>query len=486
MNPLSKPQHAVTTGAKLIILLCSIALLVYNVLRIINIPMTIDESGIVSHMPSYYDIVTLRNVSANNHILNTVIRKFLAETFHNTSPFIMRMGNLLALPLFLGSTYLLLRRLFDKPVWIVGGFLFIVLNPFMFEFWGLSRGYGLSMAFMAASVYCFIVYLQDERQRYLWLCQLWAILGVYSNFTILNFYVSLAATIIILPLLFKKSGRLVPVPNRLPALLISAAVLYLLVAGPIQALREHNELYYGGETSLVADTLDSLTKSSFMINYESRFIKALNNLILLVIGIGGAYWTIMYCKHKGDRAKTGVALFLLFLLPVISIYLQHLLLHVKYLLDRTALFLVILFKLQLIYFLYFFSQRKRSIATAGLVLITCVAVINFARLMNITRTWMWWFDSNNVVVLERMLNERTTKAGKIKVRTNGLFIPSFMYYTDSKYASAFYLVDYTDKPITNDTSYQYYYVNREQAAVLKDYVTDTAFGDVFFLMKRKW
>lgn len=482
------PIRQPSVKVKLIILLFSVALIVCNVLRMLHVPMTHDEIGAVSQLPSYHDIFTLHPVTANNHILNSIIRKFLVETFHNTSPFMIRLDNLLALVLFLYSLYLLLRRLFDKPFWIVAGFLFVVLNPFLFEFWGLSRGYGLSIAFMTASIYSLVVYLQDNKQSQLWLCQFWAVLAVYSSFVLLNFYVSLAGITVLLPLLFNKENGIKQALKSLPALAVSAIIIYLLVAAPIQALRSHNELYYGGNLGLVSDTLKSLTNDSFMINYESSFIKWLNRLIRGIIMLSVVYWVVQYFREKDDKIKTGVAFMLLLIMPLAAISLQHHLLQVKYLIDRTALFLVILFKLQLLYTVYHLSQKKPRIAQAALLFMTCFAIVNFARLINISRSWSWWSDANNIVVLNRMIDQQKNKPGKIKIRTDWIFAPPFIYYTDTKYRDAFYPVMYIHTPVTNDTSYNYYYIRGDESGVLQEnYTCDTAFfNGMYVLMKRKW
>jgi hypothetical protein len=476
-------------SAKLLALLISAVLIVYNILRMLYIPMTHDEAGAVLQLPSYYDLVTLKTVTANNHILNSVLRKFFVEALHNTSPFVLRLDNLLALALFLYAAYKLLQRLFDKPLWLLAGFVFLVLNPYLFEFWGLSRGYGLSIAFMTASICCWIIYLQDKKISKLWLSLFCAILAVYSNFSLLNFYLALAASTLILPFLFDKNDGFKIFAKSLLPLTVSAVLLFLMIATPLKALYDHHELYYGGTIGLRSDTLKSLIDCSFMINYDSQLMRWVNRLIFAYIYLTSAYWILACFRQKDERTRMGTALFLLFILPVIGISLQHYLFGVKYLIDRTALFFVILFKLQLLYTAWHFSQKQLKIARAALLLLACLACANFVRLANIRHTWSWWYDSNNIVVLNRMIDEHKDQPGKIKVRTNWVFAPSFIYYTSTDYNSSFQPIAYIHTPVTvKDTSYHYYYIPANESTILTgDYVRDTSFfGDQFVLMKRKW
>ena len=133
--------------------------------------------------------------TANHHILNTYMMRAFSIVF-GESKFVLRSPNLVAHLLFLFFGYLILTRL--KKQWLViAAYLSLNLNPFLLEFFSLARGYGLSMGFMTAGLWMFLMHLEkqtDQQKKpiqFLYGAFICAALAVLSNFMMTYFYVGL-------------------------------------------------------------------------------------------------------------------------------------------------------------------------------------------------------------------------------------------------------------------------------------------------------
>jgi hypothetical protein len=117
---------------RVIAIVFAAGLIVLNIIRIAWVPLTCDESPSRTDMLlGYWDYIHLTKVTANIHILNSILRKFCIETFGNT-PFFLRLPNLLGQIGFLILSYLLLSRIIKNGYWRLGAFMLINLNPFLF------------------------------------------------------------------------------------------------------------------------------------------------------------------------------------------------------------------------------------------------------------------------------------------------------------------------------------------------------------------
>lgn len=470
------------------ILLLSLILVIYNIARIVGVSITHDEVITPVLMQSYGHYITMSQVTANNHILNSVLRKFFIELFGNYDLFTVRLDSLLAQLAFLAFSYLLLKRLFAKNAWLLAGFLLLNLNPFMFDFWGLSRGYGLSLAFMMGGIYFLVSYIQLKRPQHLWLYLLMGILAVWSNFALLNFYVASIAVLMAEHVLFFDRNKLkIFLKQELATLALMSFAIYLLVGEPIRKLRESNELYYGGDAGLMKDTLYGLVRETFSFHFESPYIAYVSYVVIVSLLLTSIYWPIAFIKNRhDDKTRVGILLWLLLMIPLCSIKVQHKFLHTKYLIDRTALFLIVLYILQLIYSLYCLSYYKKWAATVLICIITFLFTGNFIKSINTDHTQMWLFDRYDTIVLDKMLKESKNKKDKITVRTDWIFAPSFIYYWEKKYKGRFKEFKYIKEKPGGDTSYDYYYLLRDDTAdISSKYLIDTTFFEGWSMLLKK-
>ena len=154
------PVKKITRDATHQIFLIAVFLAIYNIIRVLKVSVTYDEA--LTYMlyvnNRYKNIIACDPVVANDHIFNSLLAKICVNLFDQNA-FFLRLPNIIAHLIYLLYGYLLLHYLFrGKRWWIFCGFLLLNLNPFLFDFWGLCRGYGLSIAFMMASLYHLLRY----------------------------------------------------------------------------------------------------------------------------------------------------------------------------------------------------------------------------------------------------------------------------------------------------------------------------------------
>lgn len=122
----------------------------YMVCRAWSVPITIDESI------TYFQFVSKGiwlpdsvSWNANNHILNSLLTIWSEKMFGN-SELALRLPNLLAGFLYVGYAVRWSNRI-QNPFSALTLFIGLTSSQFLLDFFGVCRGYGLSMAFLSVS-----------------------------------------------------------------------------------------------------------------------------------------------------------------------------------------------------------------------------------------------------------------------------------------------------------------------------------------------
>lgn len=176
-----------------------VALFVYILLRAINVSISIDEQGsyfmFVTHgeiFPEKYDVF-----SANNHALNTALMCLTSKWF-GPGILSLRLPNVLAGALYIFSIAMMARRIKSS---LAGAlvFLFATTNPFLIEYFGLARGYGLANGFLAFALWQIWKYCDDGyRWKNLAIALCSCVLVVFANYSYLNIILPLAGCIFLI------------------------------------------------------------------------------------------------------------------------------------------------------------------------------------------------------------------------------------------------------------------------------------------------
>lgn len=461
----------------------SLLLVAFNIVRISSVSITHDEALTYQRYvsQSYDAIVNNPQLTANNHILNSVLAKFFISTFADDI-FFLRLPSLIGHIIYLLFSLLVARRLFRQNLWAIGCFLLLQLNPFMFEFWGLSRGYGLAIALLMGSLHFLLQYLQKHKPTTLIFSFLFLAAGIYTNFSLLNVATGIITVLIVNVLAINKKRF------TLNTAIVSAgalAAIYFLVSRPIATLRARKELYYGGETGFIKDTIGSLLQESFYLKKNTDVVFIMAVCIAALVILSGIAWIVKTVMAGNKEHITGLSLWLLLTVPAFAILVQHWVFDTKFLIDRTALFFYPLF---FVYVLYSLSKTKvpepwRKAIVAGLL---ALFIVNFITNASVSTTRIWHYDSHTPWLVDRMVNLKKNE-GKIKVYYDWMYEPSIRYYVPRNNAEDFDHLEGRYESVYEKTAYDFYLVRPWEIEKIPDiYTVDTVFADsTFYLYKRK-
>jgi len=188
-NPMEPPRRAAYLA---LVSVLSGGFFAYAVLRAIRVPFTIDEAQTYIRYLSAAPSAIFDFGVANNHFLNTLLAKLFSSIF-GSGELVLRLPSLLSYALYLYFGFRLLDR-FVSPMTAVLGFLLLNLNPYVLDFFSLSRGYGLSLGLTMASLHFFLRFLAGPgrgspgRPRDAALSLAAGAAAVLSNFSLLTLY----------------------------------------------------------------------------------------------------------------------------------------------------------------------------------------------------------------------------------------------------------------------------------------------------------
>lgn len=210
-----------------------------------------------------------------------------------------------------------------------------------------------------------------------------------------------------------------------------------VTAGPLYLLRRDGQLFFGGTTGVVADTVGSLVTGTA---YGAVPAPAVAGLTLALLILAATILLVMLARSApagAHRPFRGAALGLAVLIPIAAqIVLQHRLLGTPYPTGRTAIYLLPL----LLLFLVMFAG---ALATAGRVvrgLVTFVMLVlaagstwNLVRAANLSRTLDWPQDRSTVEMLNEVVHSTQaadSPARLVRVGVDWMFYPVARYYAE--------------------------------------------------------
>lgn len=427
------------------------------------------------------DIIDNPVNTANNHILNSLAAKFFITTFKDDL-FFLRLPALIGQLMYLLFTALIVRHLFKDSFWQIACFLLLQLNPFLFDFWGLCRGYGLAISCMTGTVFFLLYYMKTNRAYALLLSFLFLIAGIYTNFSLLYVATGLIAVLAI-HMMYRGKAAVV---LKTSLITVAASVLaYLIIQKPLSLLIERKELYYGGETGFMKDTIGTLLQETFYLKENNTTVFAIAIGITVLVLLMGGYWLVRLRKNRSEDVITGLCLWLLLFIPALTTIVQHTTLGSKFLLDRTALFFYPLFFINV---LFLVSQLKLSGALNKVAVLILLGVFgfNFLAHASLNTTRIWYYDRHVPWLMQRMMTTKQNE-GKIKIYLEWLFTPSLSYYVNRDYEDKFGYLEKQNEVAYEKDQYDFYLIRDwEVHKVPETYMLDTVFADsLFYLYKRK-
>jgi hypothetical protein len=385
-----------------------LAVWVYVIVRTVKVAFTNDEAisyGIIHGAQTFVE-------TANNQWLNTQLMR-VSQYLFGQSELALRLPNAAAFCIYGVATIVLLsqaKRLEAKVL----GFSLMVINPFLIEFFALARGYGLSLAFLAAAIACIFVGRPDMPLRRelgrLILIGLFGSLAFYANFSALNIVLGLL-TVETVDLVVRALRRDLPLSNGFWVATVAIVVLTAasLVPGILQLrhLQALNQLYYGGHNSLISDTVGSLLRASSCGYDCTPAWLTVGEVLVVVLAALAFIWAAaryVHTRNWGDVQRAAM----LFAIAILAVLFEAWLLGALYPIDRTALDYVVPFAVLAMFFVDDVTSRVPRkllripvVATVGCFLV--LAIVNFGKDANFTQATIWTFDASSRQVIEAVL-----------------------------------------------------------------------------------
>jgi hypothetical protein len=362
--------------------------------------------------------------TANNHWLNTWSAYPLYLLF-GESELAMRLPNLLVFILYLFYCFKFTQRFQNIEVqWLC--IVLLTAFPFMLDFFGMMRGYGMSLGFGLGALFYFTEWVNDvgNRKNFEWTLYL-SLLAVLANFTTLIFHVASVSIMgffllqeFKLKLFTAHFKRLLLRPLLVNIVVLSAAIYWVLF------LKSRNQLYYGSDIGLFKGSFQSLVMAFF---YKSEMAE----------GQSYMHWVMLFCSvifialliglwfKKANKSLYGLSLFSI-LLCAVPIAL-HYSLDFKYPLDRGVLIFYVPLVMLLPYGLQYIANKGKVVNVVAKAVTTVVIVawlFNFARGANLTYFCMWKYDAD----VEHAVKQMKGGVDSVSIACDWKLEPSVNFY----------------------------------------------------------
>ncbi len=453
---------------KITLISISLLLLAYSGYRSYHLSFTIDESQTCNDFVplSFMQIVSYnQELSANNHILNTLLVKLFSSLF-GFSEFVLRAPNFIACIIYLLFSYLISKQV-NNLLGVICCFIFLTANPYLLDFFSLCRGYALATSTMLASVYFLLEYNKNYIRSNLFYAYLFASLAVLSNFSLLIYFASL---LIVTALIFfcknDSPFSLKVIFSEFLIPILTTLILTVILYEPIRKLIKFNGLYFGGEVGFKHDTITSIAQTSLYGQpYATCLLSFVSNLILFitVFSFGIILWKTLTTKKINLNFFS--LSFLLIVLPALVSITQHYLIGSKFLTDRMALFFIPLFMLHLSSII---TSIKRSLVRYSLsILLALLLVGHTVRSANFNYYLSWHFDCQT----KEMLNDLKSfslqdNISTMKLGIDPLYAQTIRFY---KRTQKLYWLSEVDSYILKPHECNYYYIMNEDNLFIKNH-----------------
>ncbi len=385
---------------------------------------------------SFMDIVSYATPYTNNHILNTLMMK-LWESCFGMREWALRLQSLLAFAAFLFFSARIVRLL-PAPL-AIAGFVLLAANPYLLDFFGLARGYGLSICFMMVAVWYLLRSLQARHTGYIALFNFAALLACCSNFSLINFYLAAIGSFYVLCLLPPASDR-GPAWRKyvLRATGVNLALMLattLILWEPLRKTHQTQALDFGGKTGFIADTVVSVVRASlYHIQVPDSLALILGWLIVLITLATGLYWIRAVVADRSSILRLRPLVLVNMALAGIAVLtiIQHILLHNDYFIGRFALFMFPLFILNTLFWLADCYQQNRfrkyiPVAVFGFgALMLAITLYNLN--MHSYLDWEYDKDTKQAMAMIKAHHDRVSSAQHGRLGATWWFEPTANFY----------------------------------------------------------
>ena len=306
---------------------------IYLILRVIYVPFHEDEIATWFIYIMHSQLTPICDyVDANNHVLNTNLSWLFAQIF-NSSPEILRIPNLLFFPVYFIYSFKITRLIQERYIRFTI-FLGLVMAHHLFDFFGLCRGYGISMGLLLASCFYLMRYLSNHKFSNLSATLILSFFMVWANLSLLGTaYIFFALLVINV---FTSNKGIYQKIWLLLFLFISFAIVLGYSTWYAIYLQKTGKLYLGiKEGGSIMITI--LTLLNILFRTKSIYLFLLTAIFFVLIVAGAFFGT--YKNGIKNYLRDPLNLFSVLLFGnILLIYTEHWLLGVVYPTERATLY----------------------------------------------------------------------------------------------------------------------------------------------------
>ncbi len=414
-------------------------------------------------------------VDANNHVLNSILGNICFHLF-GSSPFALRIPNLIGLVILIFATYKISKHLnqIGSKLLLTATFL---LSYHWLSFFGACRGYGLSLALLIMGIAFMLEFINapENRNKFLWTL-LFFQLAISSNLILIIVVLLLSGIMFVIQITNKKINN----PVIIGSWLLHFAAIYYWLSFSFY-LQEGGALYYGAGDSYWSVTFVTLIQ--LLVGTYSAIVKwIVLGLVTLVAGlfIFLNKSNLLKIKQLVKLPDFSILFFIIFWSLVIGFYLMNKLFDVNFPEDRTGLFFYVFFALWLCFTIDKLSLNFNKIVGFGL---TGLCAIHFMLNINFTKHSLSVYETIPEHFYTNLLKEQEKSQERITIgghRVRELFYGFFNY----RYGGVLNPADPTEVMQMNC---DYYIATKLEEKYFKDYydIIDTEPDWGFVVLKRK-
>ena len=304
--------------------------------RAFLVPLSHDEVGTFFHFIHDGDFVPYVNAlwDANNHLLNSLLTYGSYKLFGH-SEIALRLPSLLIAPLYFYYHYKISQKLSSslvKWVYIISMF----FTHYLMEHLGYTRGYGMSLTFLAGAIFYVINYTEHRTGKNLAMSCLMLVLALSANLSLMHTFVIVIAYLLLTGIMnLKAMSRSVVFQHFIiysfTALLFLAGVKYVL------ELKAQGALYMGGQEGFWEISVKTLIMS---INFDYNLPIAIFMMGLFSISMMAFLWSNVKGISLQSLINNNNLYNYLLLGNIAAIILSNKIMGVNYPENRAVMFLI--------------------------------------------------------------------------------------------------------------------------------------------------
>lgn len=423
MSPIEVSKN--NSKRNIFILGLALLLFVYVFIRAYLMSFTRDESySFLEYVvPQYWILSTYNDVSANDHLLNTWLM-IICNSLVGSSELSLRLPNVLAFVLFLYFSFKFTKDI-ENNILAVSAFVLLTVNPYLLDFFSVARGYGLTLAFTIGNLYFFYRWIITKDQfQFAILSILFASIAVLANFTLINVFLLILASIFLFILFSNDPQKF----KRILIILVFPAALFSFIIPILLHLKEAGSFAlqnFGGPKGIWGDTFQTLIYKIFYQQISFAYaekIFACLGVLLFVLGI------FIVLKNKEHSSELNFLRYLLFAITflILFIYALHFISGAQFPQNRTGLFFIPFLSLLLVFVLRWWSSKSKYSILLATVIAVC-SLVHFGRSANLLYAFEFKDDAYIKTAAEFIKEGSGNKPISIGVHYS--FYKPFNYYS---------------------------------------------------------